>query len=103
MAPKPAVLITRPAGQTRALCAGLKSLGFLSHSQPMLELVPLEVLGSAQNQCLVRLDQYQHVIFISGNAVNFGMKWIVEAWPEGNMAHLSAESALYCRIFTEGL
>lgn len=82
MAPKPAVLITRPAGQTQALCAGLKSLGFLSHSQPMLELVPLEVLGSAQNQCLARLDQYQHVIFISGNAVNFGMKWILEVWPE---------------------
>ena len=27
----------------------------------------------------------------------------VEAWPEGNMRHLSAESALYCRIVTEGL
>ena len=27
----------------------------------------------------------------------------VEAWPEGNQRHLSAESALYCRIFTEGL
>lgn len=27
----------------------------------------------------------------------------VEAYPEGNAAHLSAESALYIRIFTEGL
>lgn len=27
----------------------------------------------------------------------------VEAWPEGNQRHLSAESALYCRIYTEGL
>ncbi len=27
----------------------------------------------------------------------------VEAWPEGGRRHLSAESALYCRIFTEGL
>jgi hypothetical protein len=27
----------------------------------------------------------------------------VEAYPEGGQAHLSAESALYCRIFTEGL
>lgn len=26
----------------------------------------------------------------------------VEAWPEGNQRHLSAESALYCRIITEG-
>ncbi len=27
----------------------------------------------------------------------------VEAWPEGNQRHLSAESALYCRAVTEGL
>ena len=27
----------------------------------------------------------------------------VEAWPEENMRHLSAESALYCRIVTEGI
>ena len=27
----------------------------------------------------------------------------VEAWPEGGNRHLSAESALYCRVFTEGL
>lgn len=29
--------------------------------------------------------------------------YVVEAYPEGNMAHLSAESGLYCRIFTEGI
>ncbi len=29
--------------------------------------------------------------------------YAVEAWPEGNQRQLSAESALYCRIFTEGL
>jgi len=29
--------------------------------------------------------------------------YVVEAYPEGNMAHLSAESALYCRIFIEGM
>ena len=27
----------------------------------------------------------------------------VEAWPEGGQQHLSAESGLYCRIYTEGL
>lgn len=27
----------------------------------------------------------------------------IEAWPEGNQRHLSAESGLYCRIVTEGL
>ena len=27
----------------------------------------------------------------------------VEAWPEGGQRHLSAESALYCRVITEGM
>ena len=27
----------------------------------------------------------------------------VEAWPEGARRQLAAESALYCRVFTEGL
>ncbi|MGV8092719.1 MAG: hypothetical protein AB2L24_12755 [Mangrovibacterium sp.] len=27
----------------------------------------------------------------------------VEAWPEGNQRHLSAESGLYCRVYLEGL
>ncbi len=29
--------------------------------------------------------------------------YAVEAWPEGNQRHLSAESGLYCRIVTEGM
>ena len=29
--------------------------------------------------------------------------YAVEAWPEGNQRHLAAESALYCRVYTEGL
>ena len=29
--------------------------------------------------------------------------YVIEAYPEQNQSHLSAESGLYCRIFTEGL
>jgi cellobiose phosphorylase len=29
--------------------------------------------------------------------------YVVEAFPEGNGRHLSAESALYCRVVTEGM
>jgi hypothetical protein len=29
--------------------------------------------------------------------------YAVEAWPEGNQKHLAAESALFARVFTEGL
>lgn len=29
--------------------------------------------------------------------------YAIEAWPEGNQRHLSAESGLYCRVITEGM
>jgi len=29
--------------------------------------------------------------------------YAIEAWPEGSQRHLSAESGLYCRIYTEGI
>jgi hypothetical protein len=29
--------------------------------------------------------------------------YVIEAFPEYNQSHLSAESGLYCRIFTEGV
>ncbi len=41
--------------------------------------------------------------FSKTRLTGFHVPYVVEAWPEGNMAHLSAESALYCRIFTEGI
>lgn len=41
--------------------------------------------------------------FTQTRLLGFHVPYVVEAWPEGNMAHLSAESALYCRIFTEGI
>lgn len=31
------------------------------------------------------------------------MPYAIEAWPEGEQRHLSAESGLYCRILTEGV
>ena len=75
MGAKPAVLVTRPAGQAAGLCAGLEARGYHPLSQPMLELVPLDSLQE-QQQCIVDLNQYQHIIFVSGNAVDFALPWI---------------------------
>ncbi len=47
---------------------------------------------------LEKLEQFSEKRLL-GNRVPY----VVEAFPEGNMAHLSAESALYCRVFTEGV
>ena len=41
--------------------------------------------------------------FVASRLLGERVPYMVEAFPEGNMAHLSAESVLFCRIFTEGI
>ncbi len=54
--------------------------------------------AGAADRGLARLRSYS-----TTRLLGFHVPYVVEAWPEGNMAHLSAESALYCRIITEGI
>lgn len=54
--------------------------------------------AGAADRALERLSSYS-----ATRLTGFRVPYAVEAWPENGMAHLSAESALYCRIFTEGL
>jgi uroporphyrinogen-III synthase len=82
MAADTGVLVTRPAGQADDLCAELSAHGFRPVAQPMLELLPLEQPDNASRQCLLHLDGYGHVIFISANAVRFGLDWIDGYWPQ---------------------
>ncbi len=42
-------------------------------------------------------------IYSSKRLLGEHVPYAVEAWPEGNQRHLSAESGLYCRVITEGL
>jgi hypothetical protein len=50
------------------------------------------------DRALERLSAYTHRRLLGEH-----VPYAVEAYPEGGQAHLSAESALYCRIFVEGL
>jgi uroporphyrinogen-III synthase len=77
-----AVLVTRPEGQAGRLRDALVLQGYAVHAQPLMELSALPELAAADQQYLQNLDQYQHVIFISGNAVHFGMERIVASWPQ---------------------
>lgn len=54
--------------------------------------------AGAADRALDRLTSYS-----TTRLTGFRVPYAVEAWPENGMAHLSAESALYCRIFTEGI
>jgi len=77
------VLVTRPAGESAdALCAALRAAGYEAFNQPLLELQGLPQLDSVHRQMLLDLDRYEHVIFISGNAVHFGMALVEDFWPQ---------------------
>ena len=82
-APIKHVLVTRPAGDAAGrLCAAIRAEGFEVFSQPLLELRRFAQPSAAHRQILLDLDLYQHVIFISGNAVEFGMALIEDFWPQ---------------------
>jgi uroporphyrinogen-III synthase len=77
------VLVTRPAGEAAdTLCAAVQAAGFAVYSQPLLELHRLPSLPPAQRRLVLELDRYQHIIFISANAVHFGMALVEEFWPQ---------------------
>ena len=52
----------------------------------------------AQDQALPYLTAY-----VKERLTGQHVPYAIEAWPEFNQSHLSAESGLFCRIFTEGL
>lgn len=78
------IFATRPSHQNVSWCDALSDLGFDEVvSFPLLEIesLPPSELGFAQAK--VRdLDQYQKVIFVSQNAVNFGSELIDAYWPQ---------------------
>ena len=76
------ILVTRPAGQAQDLCAAVRAMGLTVHCLPMLQVLPLAELAPEQRQQVLDLDQYQHLIFISANAVQHGMACIESCWPQ---------------------
>lgn len=82
---KPCGLLTRSGGNTfwdRSLLYALRGLFYAGCADDALEY----------------LEEYTNERLLGEH-----IPYPVEAFPEGNAAHLSAESALYVRIFTEGL
>ena len=55
--------------------------------------------AAGETEKALRFLQYYSKRRLLGEHVPYA----VEAYPEGNQRHLSAESGLYCRIYTEGL
>ncbi|PIE20439.1 MAG: uroporphyrinogen-III synthetase [Neptuniibacter caesariensis] len=79
------VLVTRPAHQAKALLQQLELQGAVPVSFPLLQIVPLsesDIGYHALKQKFLDLDLYQHVLFISPNAVQLGYNWIDQYWPQ---------------------
>ena len=71
------VLVTRPSGAAAPLCEALICRGYTAHQQALLELHELAENPPEIETCIDSLQHYQHLIFISGNAVHFGMQAIL--------------------------
>lgn len=54
--------------------------------------------SGATNECMKYFSYYSSTRLLGEH-----VPYPVEAWPEGDQRHLAAESALYCRVVTEGL
>ncbi len=83
--PKPRILVTRPAHQAAGQATLLESLGAEPVLLPLLEIKPVTESDSGFNLLKSRvmdLDLYQKVIFISGNAVTYGIDLIDQYWPQ---------------------
>jgi hypothetical protein len=104
-------LTSRKAGTLDALFDKLWSAnGVLTDLQPNASAAPVfwdrgtlyafrgAFKAGASDRALERLLSYS-----TTRLTGFRVPYAVEAWPENGMAHLSAESALYCRLFTEGI
>jgi uroporphyrinogen-III synthase len=75
------VIVTRPPEQAHALENALSALGADVMGVPGLVILPA-VDDWAIKQQFQDLDCYQHLIFTSVNAVQFGMQWIDRYWPQ---------------------
>ncbi|MBL4828167.1 MAG: uroporphyrinogen-III synthase [Spongiibacteraceae bacterium] len=81
------VIVTRPEGQADKLVSAIEKAGGIAYHYPVLTIKPLDSdkepeQVQACKQLIMDLDNFQQVIFVSTNAVRFGMQWINNYWPQ---------------------
>lgn len=77
------ILVTRPEAQAGNLADMITAQGGQPERFPLLKIAPANDL-SPLRQAVARFDEYSLVIFISPNAVNFSVPYILSRrpWPE---------------------
>ncbi len=80
------VLVTRPAHQAANQTQLLQQLGAEPAELPLLEIQPTTSNEGTDFQfcktCILDLDLYRDVIFVSPNAARIGAEWIDDYWPQ---------------------
>lgn len=77
------LLVTRPAHQQGPISRRLQALGATPLALPTLAIAGLDTEALKQAKSYVmELDTYQHVIFISTNAVEHGLALVDNYWPQ---------------------
>jgi len=75
------IWLTRPRAQIAALQEKVEAMGASVLALPMFEIQPLEY-SPALKQCILNLDQYDLLFFVSTNAATLGMRCIEHFWPQ---------------------
>ncbi len=78
------VVITRPEAQAAPWAEQLHSSGFTCARLNLLEIFAVadETKIRAIKNKILDFDLYQKVIFVSQNAVEYGMNWLEDYWPQ---------------------
>ncbi|WP_444945828.1 uroporphyrinogen-III synthase [Microbulbifer sp. VTAC004] len=78
------ILTTRPAHQSGSWCALLQAEGAQVENIPMLGIEPLESDDARQaiKKPILDFDQVEVAIFVSQNAVHYGVNWLEDYWPQ---------------------
>lgn len=101
------LIVTRLQAQAESWSADLAARGIATRYVGLLELVPLSSDDdiNAIKRCVLDLDLYQKVIFVSQNAVDEAMRWIEDFWPQLPMGirYLAVGSTTAARLAAYGI
>lgn len=75
------VLVCRPEPSASALAQVLNSVGASAEVLPCIDIHPLNISGEEQD-CILNLDRFEHVIVISQHAAELGLAQIDQYWPQ---------------------
>jgi uroporphyrinogen-III synthase len=75
------VLLTRPEGQNEQLADRLRASSVDTVIKPMIAIEPLPP-DRRRKQIIMDLDRYDHIVFVSQNAVRYALDDLEQYWPQ---------------------